>query len=326
MGYFLLGSILALMEDVGAAEPLYRVIRKIRRPQSLRELMAACLRSIYMGDPFTRESDALPELPERLRKAVTLEECLIAGIRCQVYRPTGRDEPLPLLIYMHGGGFVIGCSEDTDYITRMLCDLSQVVVISINYRLAPETVFPGAILDCERVLESVLNESLKFSVAADCVYLAGDSAGANLALALWARLGKRQNQVKGMVLLAPWLDMEVEKYESYNRLAPEGIVFDAAFIGYARAAYVGFEKWRHPQVSPIYCPLLELPPTIVLIGGADPFIDQALAFRDRARAVGSQKLEVKVFAGMPHCFYSFPGLFEEEKACYTAIAEFLARA
>jgi len=306
-----------------SAEPLYSLIRKIRQPATLRELMAACLRSVYTGDPFTGEDAVLPEPPQVLLEAVSVTEATISGIRCKIYSPVKGGQGLPLMLYMHGGGFVIGSSEDTDYVTRMLCHSNQAVVVSANYRLAPETVFPGALIDCEQVLDAAVGLSSQLGIEPTSLYLAGDSAGANLAAALYHRIHKHQKAIKGLILLAPWLDMEVEKYDSYNRLAPAGIVFDAAFLGYARAAYVGFEDWKNPHASPLFSCLADMPPTIVLIGTEDPFIDQILEFKQKALHSGCEQIEIEIYPGMPHCFYSFPNLFREEQDCFERISDFI---
>lgn len=302
-------------------QPLHDLIAKIRQPATLRELMAACLRSAYMGDPFTGDKSAIPANPAYLMEAVTVSENIDSGIRCCIYRPTKQDGPLPAMLYMHGGGFVIGCSEDTDYITRMLCHTNQTVVISINYRLAPEVVFPGALDDCQKVLDWVTTHSNLLDVNSNCIYLAGDSAGANLA----AALAQTNKATKGLVMLAPWLDMAVESYQSYNRLAPRGIVFDAAFLGYARAAYVGYENWKNPLVSPIHAPIKDLPPTLVLIGEEDPFVDQVRLLDKLAKEGGFGHVKTLTYTGMPHCYYSFPDLYKEERETFKTIARFLKR-
>ena len=100
-------------------------------------------------------------------------------------------------------------------------------------------------------------------------------------------------------------------------------MFDAAFIGYARAAYLKFEEWENPLASPILCDLGELPPTIILVGTADPLVDQANRMRDQARDSGSTNIELVEYEGMPHCFYSFPSLFDQERDCYQEIARFV---
>jgi len=273
-----------------------------------------------MGDPFSGDEGTLPKPPSILLEEVQVTEDRFAGIRCVVYAPRENADRLPLVLYMHGGGFVFGCSEDTDYVTRMLCHSNQVVVLSVNYRLAPETVYPGALNDCEQVLELAISQN-----SASPVYLAGDSAGANLAISLYSRLQQNRTRIKGLILLAPWLDMHVENYDSYNRLAPTGLVLDSAFMGYARAAYVGFEKWKDPSVSPIFCSPKDLPPTIALIGTEDPLVDQVLALKKKALDSGCRQIEVEIYPGIPHGFYLFPNLYSEEQDCFRRISDFIRR-
>jgi acetyl esterase len=311
--------------DKTSAQALYSLIGKIRRPLTLRELIAACLRSIYMGDPFTREEDILPKIPIDLLEEVSVTEVVVSGVRCAIYLPKKRRNRASLMLYMHGGGFVVGCSEDTDYITRTLCHSNQMVVVSVNYRLAPETVFPGALIDCEAALEFAMEQSSELGIDPTSLYLAGDSAGANLAVAIYQRVQRYRSSIKGLIVLAPWLDMEVEKYDSYNRLAPTGVVFDAAFIGFARGAYVGFEEWKNPLVSPLFSSIADLPLTIALIGTDDPLLDQTLRLKQRALESGCNQIEIEVYPNMPHCFYSFPNLFSEEQDCYKRIFDFVQR-
>lgn len=311
-----------------AAKPLHALIGTLRQPATLRELMARCLRSIYMGDPFTGNPGAIPEPPGFLRDQVTVRELMITNCRCVVYSPTAKKTTgnLPIMLYMHGGGFVVGCSEDTDYTTRMLCYANQIVVVSVNYRLAPETTFPGALDDCEAVLRAILASDSplaeELNIDKTSVYFSGDSAGGNLAAALALKLQDRGESISGLVLLAPWLDMNVEAYDSYNRLAPTGIVFDAPFIAYARASYARFEQWQDPLVSPIFGSIDKMPPTIILVGTEDPLVDQTLKLGTMARESKCDRIEIVIYPDMPHCFYSFPNLFSEEQDCYRKISDF----
>jgi acetyl esterase len=229
------------------------------------------------------------------------------------------------MFYMHGGGFVFGCSEDTDYITRRLCLENDLVVISINYPLAPEAVFPLALDSCMQVMREVCRAQTHWNIDSKAVYVAGDSAGANLAAAVALQMKASGMTAAGLLMLAPWLDMHVESYESYNLLAPTGIVYDSPFIGYARAAYVSFSEWKNPLVSPIHCEPAQLPPSLIIIGTDDPFFDQAVSFEKAASKNGCAHIELVPYEGMPHCFYSLPGLFTEEEDCYKRIVPFIRK-
>src|ERR1700722_17708062 len=147
------------MTDQSKAEPLHKLLRQMRNPVTLRELMAACLRSIYMDAPFSDQGEVLTA-PAALLKQVKVTDQTISGVRCAIYIPAQVQGKCPLVLYMHGGGFVVGCSEDTDYVTRKLCNDLQAIVVSVNYRLAPETTFPGALDDCEKVLGALIGGAL----------------------------------------------------------------------------------------------------------------------------------------------------------------------
>lgn len=125
-------------------QPLYDVLKRIRKPVALRDIMALCLRHVLMGDPFSdSDKNAVPKPDPKYLNEVVLEERDICGLRCAIYRPKQPPKlTTPVMFYMHGGGFVVGCSEDTDYITRRLSYDNQFMVVSINYPLAPESPFP----------------------------------------------------------------------------------------------------------------------------------------------------------------------------------------
>ncbi|MCA9801252.1 MAG: alpha/beta hydrolase [Cyanobacteria bacterium HKST-UBA02] len=306
-------------------DPLFDLLARIRNPVSYREIIAQCLRHIYMGDPFASDEGAsVPSPGAELMEKVRLTERIIAGLRCVFYAPAASgDEALPVLLYMHGGGFVVGCSEDTDYITRRICFENNLVVVSINYPLAPESVFPEALNRCLNVERELRSNADSFQFDFEELLLCGDSAGANLAAGVALRLSERGTPAAGLIMLAPWLDMNVELYDSFNRLAPDGIVYDAAFVGYARGAYVLHADWNNPLASPLYCDYSKLPPALLVTGTADPVFDQSGAFVSRAQEAGINNVELASFNGMPHCFYSFPGLFAETDECFERIAGFI---
>jgi acetyl esterase/lipase len=155
----------------------------------------------------------------------------------------------------------------------------------------------------------------------------GDSAGANLAAALPIKARDAGVPVpRAAVLLAPITDFFFEEHESFERLAPLGIVYDTAFIGFIRGAYLVHGKnWAHPHASPARAELHNYPATFIATGTADPLVDDNRAFAQKLRAAG---VEVEHFVrdGMPHGFYFFPGIFEQGDEAFAAMAKFLERA
>lgn len=102
-----------------------------------------------------------------------------------------------------------------------------------------------------------------------------------------------------------------------------GIAYDVAFLGFLRGAYVGYEQWSHPHVSPIYADLAGFPPTMLVVGTEDPIIDSAHAFARKLEEAGNANVDLFVSEGMPHGFYLFPRIFRQEEESYAAIERFL---
>jgi len=121
------------------------------------------------------------------------------------------------------------------------------------------------------------------------IVFAGDSSGSNFAAtaAIRARDGGLPLPT-AVVMLGPVCDFNFERYDSFNELAPKGIVYDSAFVGFLRGAYVRYEQWSHPHVSPIYADLEGFPPTMLVVGTEDPIIDSAHAFTRKLEEAGTR--------------------------------------
>ena len=233
-----------------------------------------------------------------------------------------------MMLYLHGGGFTVGQSEDTAYITSRIASENAMVIVSANYRLAPEWPFPACLDDCLAVLQWMQRNAATLGGDSTRIAVGGDSAGGNLAAAL--AIKARDEGVpppQAAVLLAPITDFFFEQYESFERLAPLGIVYDTAFIGFVRGAYLLHGKnWAHPHASPVRADLRNYPPTFIATGTADPLVDDNRAFAQKLRAAGGEKVEHFVRGGMPHGFYFFPGMFEQGDEAFAAVARFLKQA
>jgi len=126
-----------------------------------------------------------------------------------------------------------------------------------------------------------------------------------------------------VVLLGPVCDFRFERYDSFNEMAPMGIVYDAAFAGFMRGGYVHYENWSHPHVSPMEADLQVFPPTFITVGTEDPMLDSASAFARKLEEQDGGHVELFVSEGMPHGFYFFPRLFHQEEEAYEAVRKFL---
>ncbi len=124
------------------AAPLYGLLARMRSPVALRDLMIRPVRTGYIGQEKPIDPKELPRSAAELYPDIRVLELAVpspAGrIRCQVFSPCASGELRPMMLYLHGGGFTVGQSEDTAYITSRLAAENGMVVVSVNYRLAPE--------------------------------------------------------------------------------------------------------------------------------------------------------------------------------------------
>ncbi|MBB3036840.1 alpha/beta hydrolase [Hoyosella altamirensis] len=321
---------LSYIDPNDPAMPMYRVIANNRQPVALRDMMIRPVRTGYIGTGAPKPDPALvPPTGEEAVPDVDVSEVYLpieGGVaRCQLYRPENAppDATLPVIVYYHGGGFTVGSSEDTDFIARKLSHSNDALVVSANYRLAPEFPFPAPFDDAMGVYKWVAENAARLGGDARRIAVGGDSAGSNFAAAVPLRARDEEVRVPdAVILLGAFTDFHGERWESFMRMAPRGIVYDSAFFGFIRGAYLPNTEWSHPWASPIEGDLTGYPLAIVATGTHDPIIDSARAFGDRIRSYGGRVVEYYP-EGMPHGFYFFPGVHAEEAVAFRVVAETL---
>lgn len=318
------------IDPADPAAPNYELISHLRSPLTLRDIMIAGVRSGYVGQDHPVDPKYLPPSPAELFPHVTVDEVLVPSpdgeIRCQVYR-SGSTSDDAVVLYFHGGGFMVGRSEDTEFLTRKISAQNDITVVSVNYRLAPEWPFPTGLDDCLTVYRWLLEDGTALGsgpIDAGRIAFCGDSSGANFAAT--APIRARDTGLPmpaATILLAPLVDFEFERYDSFNAQAPLGIVYDAAFAGFLRGAYVRHDQWRHPHVSPVNDDLTDFPAAAIFVGTHDPIVDSVRAFAAKLEGASRRPVELVVRDGMPHGYYFFPGLFHEEDEAFDTIRGFL---
>lgn len=213
-----------------------------------------------------------------------------ANIGARLYRPTLNDEPLPLLIYIHGGGFGAGTLDSHDITCRYFATRGQVAVLSIDYRLAPEFSYPTPLDDCVAAFRWARVHAADLGIDPERTAVAGDSAGGNLTAATCLRL--RDAGDKGpafQMLFVPVTTAEPDGggTASFATFA-EGPYLTAEHIKYFTAAYLpSDESITDAYASPLLAEdLAGLPPAHVAVAGFDPLRDQGEAYARRLREAG----------------------------------------
>lgn len=320
---------LSYVDPDDPAMPMYRVIANNRQPVALRDLMIAPVRSGYIGDGRQPDPALVPPSGAQAVPDVDVNQVYLPvrdGVaRCQLYRPTAASAgPLPVIVYYHGGGFTVGASEDCDFLARKLAYTNHALVVSANYRSAPEFMFPVPLNDAYDVYRWIVEHGADVDADTSRVAVAGDSAGSNFAAAIPLRAREDGARIPdAVVMLGAFADFQFERWPSFLAQAPRGIVYDMAFAGFIRGAYVGATAWQHPWVSPIEGDLTGYPLTVVVAGTHDPIVDSARAFARRIRDAGGTTVDYFP-DGMPHGFYFFPGVHREESVAYDVVAKALA--
>jgi acetyl esterase/lipase len=236
----------------------------------------------------------------------------------RAYTPEGSMRPpLPGLVYFHGGGFVIGSIDVYDGVCRMLANASGCLVVSVDYRLAPEHKFPAAVEDGFAAVTWVAAHAELLGIDARRLVVAGDSAGGNLA-AVVCQLAKAAGgpRIALQVLLCARTDAGADT-ASLRQFA-EGYLLEKASIDWF-ADHYGAHDIVDPRLSPLRAADVSgLPPAHIHTAEFDPLRDEGKAYADRLAASGVA-VKYTCHAGMIHHFYALAGAIPYGKAAMAAI-------
>jgi acetyl esterase len=243
-------------------------------------------------------------------------------LNARLYAPlTGSSNvPQSLLVYFHGGGFVI-CDLDThDEACRILCQTGNMHVLSVAYRLAPEHPFPAPLDDCCAAARWALKHAASLGADPTRVAVGGDSAGGNLATVAALTLARESTPVAAQLLIYPLTDVLAD-FPS-RRTFGSGFLLTAADISALTELYLGTDEAlrKDPRVSPARAADLALsPPALVVTAGFDPLRDEGEAYADLLRHAGVIA-HVQRVAGHAHGFLHLTTIVPTARAATMAIA------
>ncbi len=248
------------------------------------------------------ESAPLPaDMPAMVGITATAIPGPAGPIPARVYRPTTASGG-PVLVYLHGGGLVMGSNRSFEPLARALASASGAAVVAVDYRLAPESAPPAQFDDAYTATEWVSRNAAELGVDAGRLAVAGDSAGGSLAAAVALAARDRAGPaICAQVLLYPGLDRDMAA-PSITSLA-DAPMLTRDDIDYLHALADGdAEPPRDPYLVPAYaCDLSGLPPAIVVTAGCDPIRDWGERYADRLRDAGVQTTTTR-YPGMYHGF------------------------
>jgi acetyl esterase len=240
-------------------------------------------------------------------------------LEARLYVPAEAPASGPLLVYFHGGGYVVGDLDTHDQTCRFLCRDIPTRVLSIAYRLAPEHPFPAAFEDGLMAFRHAVDDAAALGTEPDAISIAGDSAGGGLALAVSLSLRDDAGPTPAsQLLIFPLCDLS-RKRPSYE-LFREGFFLTEGMVDRWGNYYVGAEERTDPRVSPLLADLSGLPPTHMLMAGFDPLRDEGLELAERLRHAGNEV--TLTFA--PDLLHSFINAVGISGRAHEALAEFCA--
>ena len=244
-------------------------------------------------------------------------------IPVRVYRDRPNGEPCPIVLHIHGGGWVINTLDDYDGVCTLLAKLTGAVVVSVDYRLAPEHRYPAAVDDSEAAARWVIANADEIGGDPSRLAVMGDSAGGNLSAAVAQTLRDEGTPLRAQVLVYPATDNTLTDSESYIENGDGYILTNAAMVWFLGHYAPDESRRSEPRCSPMLGNLEGLAPAFVLNAGYDPLRDDGRAYTKALRAAGVDVVEVE-YPGQVHSFFRYVGLMPESKDAIEKVAEFLA--
>ena len=314
----------------------HRIRRGSRTMDPKAQIVGEFVKSIRVPGYFP----PLPELRQQMRTMVTLmdepapplarvDDVRIPGtageIPVRVYAAVAGPASLPAVVYFHGGGWVQGDLETHHGLCARLAKHAGVLVVAVDYRLAPEHKFPAAVDDCVAAYRWVHAHGRDIGADTARVAVAGDSAGGNLSAVVSQLAASGGTPVPTcQALIYPAVDFSLET-DSHRELA-DGHVIPRERIVWYTEQYLRTETDKSDlRASPLRAPKLAVqPPTMIVTAGFDPLREEGRAYGDRLREAGVDVV-YREYPGQIHAFVSLTKAIPQGMAATLEVADFLRR-
>ncbi|KAI0006316.1 alpha/beta hydrolase fold-domain-containing protein [Xylariaceae sp. FL0662B] len=264
--------------------------------------------------------------------SIPRQETTGPDVKIRAFIPNGDrpDKGWPICFWFHGGGWVLGTIDTENTIATNLCARGRSVVVTVDYRLAPENPYPAAVDDCWESVLWVLGQG-KETLQLDTTKLAtgGSSAGGNLAAIMCQRSAARNGPKFLLQLLSvPVTDNTADTHNNRSWMENEHTpALPASKMAWFRNHYLPNKSdWSHPEASPLMWKgdWSKLPYAVIVVGELDVLRDEGLQFGKRLHQAGVQA-DVHVMRGQPHPFIAMDGVLEAGRQAITYFCDALAR-
>ena len=265
-------------------------------------------------------------------QSLTLEEQVFSAnnhrIELRIYRPQG-EGPFPVILYFHGGGFILGSLNSCDPLCREIAANAGHIIVSVDYRLAPEHPFPAAAHDAVTALVWLAENGAGMGCDMNNMFIAGDSAGGNLA-AVAAREARKTHPglLRGQVLLFPVTHHYSHETASYREHLKTRSLNRATMVWFWDTYYqnnriLSEGEFTHPLSTPLAMEDHEnLPPALIIVAEDDPLRDEAIAYAEKLQAADND-VTLSVYPGVEHGFIGYMGPTAEHRKGIMEISQWL---
>lgn len=277
-------------------------------PRELQARQAEAIRLAIQGD-----TEALNQVRHSRNTSSPLPDGISATYltpRLRLYMPTAKaDSARPVLVYFHGGGWTFGSINSCSRFCGELAARAGIVVLAVDYALAPESPFPHGLNDCIDAVRFAMQHADEWGSASHLVSAGGDSAGGNLAIAAALSMLRSDTvPLRSLVLFYPVTLAYADHSESWQRYG-SGFALDSELMTTFNQAYASREAAHHPFISVAHAPdelLSQLPPTLLVAAERDILCSQGKEFTRRLNQLGVN-INRYEFPAAVHLFITVPG-------------------
>ncbi|GCE11953.1 alpha/beta hydrolase [Tengunoibacter tsumagoiensis] len=286
------------------------------RPLIIPEQIAASRISFHRLDPLAGEPEPVFHIGQHLLSGPG------GPLPVRIYQPCDATD-LPVLIYLHGGGCTIGDLDTVDRPLRALANRSGWLIVSVDYRLAPEHPFPAAWEDAYAVTQWVATHASSINADARLLAIGGDSAGGLLATAVTIMARERGGPAIALQILINPSTCGCTDFDTYSWQKYDGIVLHRSEVKRDFDLTYGDQDRNHPWISPLNVrDLTHLPSALILTAECDPLRDEGEAYANRLKQDGVS-VTLTRYPGMIHGFFGFAGVLDAGRAAIDQISQTL---
>ncbi len=290
------------------------------RGKLIKELVALFNKNEILRSKFAAGSDnPIPEKEYKYSEEYQVEYVELPDCKAEFIKP--KENPSKwIIIQLHGGGYVGGLKNSYRNLAGLYSEASNGgAVLSVDYRLAPENVFPAALYDAL----SAYDWAIDHGYLEEQIIFAGDSAGGGLSLGLCHYLKDKGRELpRAVIALSPWTDL-TGSGDSYRDNVEIDPVFGSRPEAVIGSTYVGEDSAENPYISPMFGDFKDFPDLLIQVGTDEMLLSDSQSVRDKAAAAGVN-VEYSEFQGMFHVFQMAGKLMPESKLAWEQMGEFIS--